>query len=320
MFATYNYSANGTQQNVLDDLIAILTGETNANNLSATCNKGATSITATIPAGWTLHDASAGTVTKVIKAPLADDTTRFKYVGIIADNGGSGALQTNVWEAWDAVNHAGTNKAYGSDVSNSSQRMSQTSAGKLLVSGTVYLFASARYLLLCSNVNGNWGSPINNGPSGCFERSRFCPWDTVAAGYPTFVFINLGDVAASSYGSNAYATSLIDKNRVAYTGSTASLYVYAGTLGTPYWLFQWLNGADQKVPDAGLGFTVPFFPLTLVNNTYMPAPYGEISSLCDVWAIPQGVANQGETIQKNGVDYFCLTVMNSTKIFVARRE
>ncbi len=73
MFATYNYSAGGTQQGVLDDLIAILTGETNVSNLSATCNKGATSITATIPAGWTLHDAAAGTVTKVIKAPLADD-------------------------------------------------------------------------------------------------------------------------------------------------------------------------------------------------------------------------------------------------------
>ncbi|MBF0182521.1 MAG: hypothetical protein HQM03_21095 [Magnetococcales bacterium] len=241
-------------------------------------------------------------------------------MAIIADIGGSGALQTNVWESWDAVGHSGTNKAYGSDVSNSSQRMSQTSAGKLLVSGTVYLFVSARYLMLCSNVNGNWGSPTNNGPSGCFERTRFCPWDTPAAGCPPFVFMNLGDITASTYGASAYATTLIDKNRTPCTGSAASLNVLAGTLGTPYWIFQWLNGADQKTPDAGSGFTVPFFPLTLVNNTLMPAPYGEISSLCDVWAIPQGVVTPQAAIQKNGINYWSISVMNSNKMFVARME
>ncbi|MBF0182622.1 MAG: hypothetical protein HQM03_21615 [Magnetococcales bacterium] len=320
MFATYNYSAGGTQQGVLDDMIAILTGESNVNNLSATCNKGATSITATITAGWTLHDAAAGTVTKVIKAPLADDASRFKYVAIIADNGGSGSLQTNVWESWDAVNHIGSNKAYGSDANNSSQRMSQTSAGKLQLSGTVYIFASARFVMLCSNVNGNWGSPTNNGPCGCFERTRFCPWDTPANGIPPFVFLNLGDITASTYGANAYATTLIDKNRNTITGSAATLNVLAGTLGTPSWVFQWLNGADQKMPDAGSGFTVPFFPLTLVNSTCMPAPFGEISALCDVWLIPQGVATPQSTIQKNGADFWCIPVMNSTKLFVARME
>jgi len=39
MYATYRYAAGSTGLNVLADVVAILTGETDVNNLSANCLK-----------------------------------------------------------------------------------------------------------------------------------------------------------------------------------------------------------------------------------------------------------------------------------------
>lgn len=56
MYTKYVYSSAQTVTNLQADLVALLTGETNVNNLSSGCDKVNTSITATTAAGWAVHD------------------------------------------------------------------------------------------------------------------------------------------------------------------------------------------------------------------------------------------------------------------------
>ncbi|MEW6314150.1 MAG: hypothetical protein AB1513_08950 [Pseudomonadota bacterium] len=73
MEATYNYLVGATLVDVINDIRAILTGETNTANLSAGCDTNATSISQSIAsAGWLLHDRCAeavGTSTITIANP-----------------------------------------------------------------------------------------------------------------------------------------------------------------------------------------------------------------------------------------------------------
>ncbi|MBF0421331.1 MAG: hypothetical protein HQL78_14365 [Magnetococcales bacterium] len=309
MFTKYAYSASATAANILADLLAILTGETVVANLSASCDKPNTSILSTIPAGWALHDAAAGTNARAIKSPLADNANAFKYV--VLDLNTAGFIQTKVYETWDATGHTGTNLAYGSNITTACQQFSTT------LPGTVYIFSSARFLLLFSMYNAIWGSSTNAGASGCLERTRVCPWDTVAAGWPPFVFSNLGDMATNSGGS--YPPRLMSRTLATITGASSVLTANAGTQGAVHTMMTTFNGIDQKVPDAAGGSQTPFFPIALINTTYMPAPYGEISSTCEIWALPQSVASNLDLIQKDGLDYICIQAAGSTKMFAVRR-
>ncbi|MBF0340360.1 MAG: hypothetical protein HQL95_05280 [Magnetococcales bacterium] len=317
MNAKYTYLAGATAANILADLVAILTSETNVNNLSASCNKPFTTIESITAAGWTLHDAAAGTNAKCLRAPLADDAATFKYV--VIDTNTAGYVITKVYETWNASTHVGTNLAFNSDVVGYQQRVSTT------VAGSIYLFATARFMLLASLYSGQWGSITNSGPSGCFERTRQCAWDTVAAGWPPFLFCNLGDLAAISDGLSAYAPRYMDRARTTLSGSSAPLYGYTGPFGADaskpsvYRMFTQLSGVSQRVPDETGGYVIPFYPITFLNYATMPEPYGEISSLCDVWALPQGVAANLDVLQKGGLDFICLQGSTTTKMFAVRK-
>jgi hypothetical protein len=309
MYAKYMYSASATAANILADLVAILTGETTVANLSASCDKPNTTILATIASGWELHDAAAGTNAKCIKAVLADDPTKFKYV--VLDTNTAGYILAKVYEAWDATGHTGTNMAYNSNVTTASQQFSTS------LSGAVHIFSSARFLVFASVYNGIWGSATGTGPSGCLERTRACPWDTVAAGWPPYAFSNLGSMAQD--GSGSYPPRVMSRALATVTGTTSILTSYAGFLGSLSSMMSTWNAVDQKVPDDVGGSQIPFFPIVWLNSTLMPAPYGEISSLCDIWALPQGVAANLDIIQKGGLDYLCVQAYNTTKMFAIRK-
>lgn len=63
MYSRYNYSNSATLVNIINDVTAILTGETNEANLSAGCDQTNTFILNTYAnAGWTLHDRTAKSI------------------------------------------------------------------------------------------------------------------------------------------------------------------------------------------------------------------------------------------------------------------
>lgn len=106
MYSKYVYNAGSTATNILADIVAILTGETVKSNLSADCDQINTTITATVLAGWTLHDADTGSGNgTVLKAAIYDDPLTFKYVHLYI--GTSGYFQQRVYETWDEVMHSG---------------------------------------------------------------------------------------------------------------------------------------------------------------------------------------------------------------------
>ena len=62
-YARYNYSNTATLVNIINDINAVLTGETNKANLSAGCDQTNTFILNTYAnAGWTLHDQTANSI------------------------------------------------------------------------------------------------------------------------------------------------------------------------------------------------------------------------------------------------------------------
>ncbi|HAT48853.1 MAG: hypothetical protein HQL07_03845 [Nitrospirae bacterium] len=309
MYTQYVYNAGATQANITADLVAVLTGETDKNNLSAGCNKTNTVIQAVVAAGWTLHDTDGGSGSKVIKAPLADDATKFKYVRLYSS--ATTSIRFEVYEGWDAGTNVGTNMCYYSDTTSYSQRLDLTNGG------TIHVFSSARFAMLCAETSGGWGSATYSGPSGCFERTRLLPFDTVAYGMPPFAWFDMGYCAYnSSY--QGFAPRLVDRLEASKTSSVASLY--AVSIGYSNILAAAPSGVSQKVPDGLGGFLIPFIPIYLANlSSLMPAPYGEISSLCDVWKVPDNLLSNKEVIQKNGLDYMVIKTYSATQFIVARK-
>ena len=307
----YNSGVQATvQADLLADVVALLTGEVTINNLSATCDKVNSTITVDTVAGWTLHDAAVGTNAKCLKAPLADNAAVFKYV--VIDTNTNGTIFTKVYETWDATAHTGTNKCTNSDTASYSQQFSTT------LGGVIYLFATARFILLNSQIGSTWGSSSNTGGSGCFERTRACTWDTVAAGYPPFLFANFGYWAASATKSSSMPRKLL-RTDVVNTGTNATVSALVVPFGEITTMFTALNGADQKVQNTlGVG-QVPLLPIMIGDSTSMPIQYGEISSLCDVWALPQGVAANLDTVVVNSVNYIVLQASGTTKLFAVRK-
>lgn len=309
MNSQYVYGAGATAANILADLVAILTGETDVNTLSASCNKAFTTIESITPSGWTLHDAAAGPNAQCIKAPLADDPETFKYV--VIDTNTAGYVLTKVYEAWNATTHVGTNPAFNSDVVGYAQRISTT------VAGFIHIFSTARFLLLASRYSGLWGSSTNAGPSGCFERTRQCAWDTVTAGWPPFYFCAFGDLATT--GGGAWSPRLMTRSQTTLTGTSASFVGQAGPMGSVSAMFTALATVDQKIPDEYGSSQIPMFPITWISTANMPGPYGEMSAACDIWAIPAGVAANLDIIKKGGVDYITLQAGTSLKMFAIRK-
>lgn len=87
MYASYYYVAGAVLAEVLNDVLALLTGETDVNNLSPSCDKTQTVIDASIPAGWTLAGWE-GTDRAVLTAPHSQDSTLTKYAVLSKETAG----------------------------------------------------------------------------------------------------------------------------------------------------------------------------------------------------------------------------------------
>ena len=212
MYARYDYAASATLANVVSDIGNILIGETDKANLSAGCVQATTEIISDVASGWTLHDFQPGAwKATAYRAPLADDAATFKY--LVLDFNTSNFVMIKAYETWDEISHVGTNLCYNSDSTTYGQRIDLTSGG------TMYIFASARFCMFVSQT-ATYSSSF--GPSGIFERTRDLPFDTVAAGYPPWVWHSLGYANQGASYAMAYAPRLLDRFASEITGSSAA--------------------------------------------------------------------------------------------------
>jgi hypothetical protein len=176
MFARLDYQAGTPVANLLADIVAVLTGTTDKATLSASIIQNTSYIVASEAAGWSVHDASAGTNKKVFSAPNADGSTKY----VLVDLSVAGFVGLTAYESWNASTHTGTNPCYYGAVSGLSNSRPTVNLG---AGGTLYIGASARYLF-CTGYNGAAYDNIN---SLIAERERVEAWDTLGAGYPLVV-------------------------------------------------------------------------------------------------------------------------------------
>ncbi len=157
--------------------------------------------------GWTLHD-DAQENQYVFRAPMIDNPEIFKYAQLDwatkADK-----LYINIYEDWDAEKHTGKNQAafYSADL-----QMQLLSEG---VWGTVWLFASPRYIaLFCTTRSDTGNETIGTGSNGDYswtatiEITKDNPSE-VTGEYPRFALLSAGSangkLQAGSASTNSYA-------------------------------------------------------------------------------------------------------------------
>lgn len=279
MYATYVYAAGATRANVLSDVTAILTGETNKTNLSAACVQASTSIVSTIASGWTVHDSSPATDSIVIKAPHSDEGSVYKLAYLnISDT----RLKVDMCISWDEVAHTGVKSAasIGQDISVTS-------------GGTVFIYASARFFALYSEYYSSGvkysGATTYGGPSGIFEMSRIAPWLTVGSGYSkSVVIMSFGyqcyDKSGGAFGKVKNPSNSDD---ISFMGATAYFPGFApNTISSNL-----TGGPSAKIRNSSGGIVIPTFPLLMAGFTYsaLNCVVGDVSASSDVWWAPSAV-------------------------------
>lgn len=113
MYAVYDVRGSPTISEVHDDLVALLTGETDENNLvCSTIDLTGTSIAANTAAGWTLFDGDTGVANEaILRAPCVDDGAQFKYFRFkITQPTTFMVLTYSTMESWDAGTNVATNE------------------------------------------------------------------------------------------------------------------------------------------------------------------------------------------------------------------
>lgn len=179
MYAIYTPTLTATAANILADLVAIFTGTTNTALLSSSCDISNTTILTTYnAAGWTVHDAAAGTNKVVLKAPCAHDATIFKYVSI--DTNTVGSVKLDMHQGWDAGAHTSTLAISPA----SYQRIA------LGTPGNIFLFSSVRYIGLYGNFSPNPGAAGGGGTnSGLYHLGFIAETEPTTWQVPGSVYI-----------------------------------------------------------------------------------------------------------------------------------
>jgi hypothetical protein len=189
------------------DIIAVLTGETDKNNLSAMNLPGGTSIASAYPAGWTIWDDDTGTANEwVLRAPTVDDATQYKYVKLRFYNSSNYLyIGWRVMESWDVGSNVGTNMCT-EDTMNCSRFPTQSYGNS-----TMEIISSARFIMVrTDNYSDTCGFP-------CIEISRTHPSLEIGSGRVPAVQI------ANSWGGTSMTAYYASIPRILDDAGTADL-------------------------------------------------------------------------------------------------
>lgn len=143
MHATLAWQGTLVINDAASDIIAVLTGETDKNNLSAQILPGGTTIASTYPAGWEVWDSDTGVINEwILRAPTVDDATQYKYVKLTFTNSSSYLRLTYaVMEDWNPTTNTATNLC--TVAASQTSRHPATSFGN----NSLDLIATARFMM-----------------------------------------------------------------------------------------------------------------------------------------------------------------------------
>lgn len=284
MFAAYSYNAGISSANFLSDVVAILTGETNVNNLSSGCNKSLSTINTTYSsAGWTIHDANAASNRVVIKAVCADGVTT-KYVSL--DTQTTGKLSHCGNETWDATTHTGTNFLGAS----SFQSLSSVSAGFDLTSGTMYIYADQKNIIITYKTTG----ALMQISAPAVELTRDSAIAAIDKGYPCWGGIPNGAV---------YIATPRIKNMTASGDATGASNYARIQLASVYQTSYQMSGSGRDKTEATIIGTLPPYAGFIYSVIY----FGNMN--IDAIFTINSIGSELDEIQISGKTYVRLTTL-----------
>lgn len=186
MYAIYDCRATVVTGSVVPDIfadvISILTGETDKNNLvQPDLNLPTTFISADTPAGWELYDSSTGVANEaVLRAPCVDDPAQYKYVKLRCDTSSQYIrFHFRIMEDWNSGTNTGTNLC--TEYYFFLFRFSYLSYGIQ----PLRIRATARYIYI-----GPWGYSAGSSGFAAMEISRHHPCLNIGTGRVPCVQVN----------------------------------------------------------------------------------------------------------------------------------
>lgn len=275
MYCRYVTTTTPTQAQVLDDLVKLFTGQvTDKNVLSASCDKTITELVTTTAAGWTVHDAAAGTNIQVLKAPIYDNPAQFKYLWI--STAVTTSIEFRLYEGWNATTHVGTNPA-STSITNTGQRVPSYST-----SFTILLASSERFAYAYT-IGASAGNSAGVQPATVYEYTRWSPWDTTAAGYlPVTGNVSTGGNTTLCRFKNSVGTDTIPGT---------------GTFLTPLGA----NGVS-KIYNASGQLVIPLVSM-FVNNAANGHFGGNITEQCGIYTTATNLGSDGDELTVAGTTY-----------------
>lgn len=165
--------------------------------------------------GWDLFDDNAGPNAKAFRAY---DKLEVIYKYVVVDFNNSGYVLLRTYESWDKDNHTGLNLAFSSDDNNSNQKINLSSGGSL------FILSNPRWLIMESDILGDWGSLGGHAWCGCIEITRDNKEDIPERGIPPFAWIN----GAKLVNNLAYMIGFV-RLKGGQTGGTAALHTVVST-------------------------------------------------------------------------------------------
>lgn len=108
MYGRYVYTAAATMDNIIDDIAAILTGQTDSSLLAAAVIPD-TELVGTIATTWSVYDNATGSDNPrvILRSAISDAGSKYKFLGL--GNNGSGSLVVYSYEDWNTSTNTGTN-------------------------------------------------------------------------------------------------------------------------------------------------------------------------------------------------------------------
>lgn len=107
MYGRYVYTAAATLNNVIDDIAAILTGQTDSSLLAAAVIPD-TELDGTIPTTWSVYDNATGSDNPrvILRSAISDAGSKYKFIGLGSN---AGSLVVYSYEDWNTSTNTGTN-------------------------------------------------------------------------------------------------------------------------------------------------------------------------------------------------------------------
>jgi hypothetical protein len=324
MFALYKHQGAIILDDILNDIMLILTGETDINNLSGTCDPSVSYIKTDISTSpWTLWDDHNGTE-KILRVEQSDDSGRYKYIGLKHNSGitSSARIAFTVMESWDNGAHTGTNEL-AADYDK--QKMGVYLAQPPSAFGNhIYIYASEFALIIMAvkydNDFGDEGGDATYGSTGIWECSRDAA--SMAAGdmpnwfiAPSGIFGGDADITM-----DCFAWQGRNKSDSVVTPMRTSIYVPGRAMdnhGSGQGNYVTGDRVVRYEEDLAAHATHPkhyvMEHICIGANTHNAGGVhdyegylGSVSERCDIWALPEGGPRVLDIMIAGGQKYITL--------------